>query len=57
MLLGAAFMSSGPGRASALAGAGLRGGMVLSFMLGAALSVIMEAWAGYLALLSRLHLC
>jgi len=51
ILLGAACMSAGPGRRSALVGAGLRGGMVLAFMLGAALSVLTSAWAGYLALL------
>ena len=51
MLLGAAWTSSGPGRASALAGAALRGGMVLAFLLGAALSVLVAVRAGYLALL------
>lgn len=51
MLLGAAWVSVGPGRRAALAGAGLRGGMVLSFMLGAALAVPTSAWVGYLALL------
>lgn len=51
MLLGAACVSAGPGRRPALAGAALRGGMVLSFMLGAFLAVVASAWAGYLALL------
>ncbi|MFO0960744.1 MAG: YoaK family protein [Isosphaeraceae bacterium] len=51
MLLGAAWMSTGTVRRSVLAGAALRGGMVLSFAIGAALSVMTTAWAGYLALL------
>jgi len=51
MLFGAACVSAGPGRRPALAGAALRGGMVLSFMLGAFLAVVASAWAGYLALL------
>ena len=51
MLLGAALMSSGPARRSEMAGAGLRGGMAVCFMLGAALSLMITVWAGYLALL------
>ena len=51
MLLGAAVVSSGPGRRSALAGAGLRGGMIFAFMIGAALAVVTAVRAGYLALL------
>ena len=51
MLLGAACVSAGPGRRSMLAGAGLRAGMALSFMLGATLAVLTSGWAGYLALL------
>ena len=51
MLLGAACVSAGPGRRSMLAGAGLRAGMALSFMLGASLAVVVTNWAGYLALL------
>jgi uncharacterized membrane protein YoaK (UPF0700 family) len=51
MLLGAACVSAGPERRSALAGAALRGGMALSFLFGAFLAVVMSARAGYLALL------
>jgi uncharacterized membrane protein YoaK (UPF0700 family) len=52
MLLGAACLADGGARRSALAGAALRGGMVFSFMIGAALSLPLSYWMGYLALLA-----
>lgn len=51
MLLGAAIIGGRAERRAALRGAGLRGGMVLAFLLGAALAVSISDALGYLALL------
>lgn len=51
MLLGAACFSAGVERRAALAGAALRGGTVVTFALGAALSLPATGGFGYLALL------
>lgn len=51
MLLGAALLGSGEERRTALNGAALRGGMVFSFLLGAAFALTVTGWLGYLALL------
>ncbi len=51
MLLAAALIASGIERRAALRGAALRGGMVLTFLLGAALSLLSAGPLGYLTLL------
>lgn len=51
MLLGAAWQSEGAARRAALAGAALRGGIVVAFGFGGVLAVPGTAWLGYLALL------
>ena len=51
MLLGAAILGGRAERRAALRGAGLRSGMVLAFLIGAALAVSLSAQLGYLALL------
>ena len=48
--LGAALFATGQERRAAFKGATLRGGKILSFMVGAGLSVPLANWAGYLSL-------
>lgn len=52
MLLGAACLTDGVERRSALSGAALRAGMVGTFLAGAGLALPMTSWLGYLALLA-----
>lgn len=51
LLLGAAFLGKGAERRAALVGVLLRAGIILSFIIGAALAVVAEPQLGYLALL------
>ena len=51
LLLGAAWVGRGADRRAALAGAALRGGTLLAFLLGAAAAVPLTRAGGYLALL------
>jgi uncharacterized membrane protein YoaK (UPF0700 family) len=50
--LGAAFFAKGSERRLALKGAALRGGKIISFMVGAGLSVPLTNWFGYLSLVA-----